>query len=665
MLPEGMSRQHGKIRLWPYQRGIADAISNPEIERVTVVKSARLGYTTLLTGMIASYVANDPAQILVVLPTDDDCRDYVVSEVEPVFAASPTLRGRLSHDGQAQKRNTITSRRFPGGSIKFVGANAPRNLRRHNVRVLIIDEAAAMDAASEAGSVVSRAITRTKGFDDRKIIMGSTPLDETSNVLLSYATSDRARFEVPCPSCGTFAFIEWRHIEWQPNRPDTAGFRCPSCHELIEERHKPSMIGNGRWIARNPEVRDHAGFLINALVSPLPNASWARLVGEFLAAKDDPDLLKPFVNETLAEAWHGDASDVDDDVLRRSAEPIGLNVPTEDGEPRPIPADVLAVTVGTDVQDDRLELSVVGWSPTQAFVLEHRVIWGSPDDEETWRQHDDVANARWTHPLGGALKVDAAVVDSGDGDWTETVYRYCFPRARRRIMAGKGVGGSRPAIQASQGNVKGGRLWIIGVDGLKNTIMNRLERGGSIRFADSLSETYFEQLVSEHKVKKRIRGQFRSVWDPLPGRRHEALDCLVYAFAARAALQLNFEHRRAEMAGEPVPRSEARTPREQAELFRTGRIAALTPAVPPSAPPTSLTAPIPPPSSPPAPANSPTLPRPSNPREQAEYFRTGEVRGIPAAPWHPVILAREEAARIAAIAQQKAFVDATAPDDKP
>ena len=92
-LPEGMTSNPGLVRLWPYQRGICDAISDPEVERVTVVKSARLGYTTLLTGTIASYVANDPCNLLVVLPTDDDCRDYVVSELEPVVAASG-LAGR-------------------------------------------------------------------------------------------------------------------------------------------------------------------------------------------------------------------------------------------------------------------------------------------------------------------------------------------------------------------------------------------------------------------------------------------------------------------------------------------------------------------------------------------------------------------------------------------
>lgn len=98
VLPEGVSALPGHVRLWPYQREIADVISNPMIERVTLVKGVRLGFTTLVTGAIAAYVANEPAPILALLPTDGDCRDYVVSELEPIFAATPALAGALASD---------------------------------------------------------------------------------------------------------------------------------------------------------------------------------------------------------------------------------------------------------------------------------------------------------------------------------------------------------------------------------------------------------------------------------------------------------------------------------------------------------------------------------------------------------------------------------------
>jgi phage terminase large subunit GpA-like protein len=66
-LPAGDAAVPGKIRLYGYQRGIADAIGDPLIERVTVIKSARIGYTTLLVGALANYVHNDPSSLLCLL----------------------------------------------------------------------------------------------------------------------------------------------------------------------------------------------------------------------------------------------------------------------------------------------------------------------------------------------------------------------------------------------------------------------------------------------------------------------------------------------------------------------------------------------------------------------------------------------------------------------
>jgi phage terminase large subunit GpA-like protein len=122
ILPEGVSALPGKVRLRPYQIGICDAISDPEVERITMVKPVRVGFTTLLTGAIASFIANEPAPILVLLPTESDARDYIVSDIEPIFNASPALRGALSADIEEGERNTLMSRRFAGGSLKVVAA---------------------------------------------------------------------------------------------------------------------------------------------------------------------------------------------------------------------------------------------------------------------------------------------------------------------------------------------------------------------------------------------------------------------------------------------------------------------------------------------------------------------------------------------------------------
>lgn len=534
-LPEGVSALPGTVRLWPFQREIADAIGDPLIERVTLVKPVRVGFTTLLTGALGAYVANDPAPILCLLPTEADCRDYMVSDIEPIFDASPELAGLIGDGSDETGRNTILSRRFPGGSLKVVAAKAPRNLRRHNVRVLLCDEVDGMEAGAE-GSPILLAERRTLSFADRKIVLGSTPVfEETSHVLRSYAKSDARVFEVPCPDCGTFHEIQWGDIQWPEGKPAEAHYVCPACGSIVEERHKPEMVERGRWRATRPEVAGHAGFRLNALVSLLSNASWGRLAAEFVAGKDDPAQLQTFVNTILGQGWREDGDELDESELASRAETFSLEA---------IPEEVLALTAGVDVQRDRLEVTFVGWSREgEAYVLGHMVVWGLPDDEATWAELDGILKMRFAHPLGGQLGLDAAAVDSSDGETMERVYRFCFPRASRKVLAIKGAEGNRPWIEKSKSRTKGGWLWIVGVDGIKNHLTGRLTRSRSIRFSDTLPATWFEQLASERVVVRYLRGQPKRRFERIPGKRAEALDCVVYAFAARQIVNVDWEEK--------------------------------------------------------------------------------------------------------------------------
>ena len=125
LLPDGVSALPGPVRLWPYQRAIAGAIGDPAIECVTVVNPVRAGFTTLLTGAIASYVANDPAPMFSLLPVEADLPGRRRVGAGADFAASPAVRGLLAADTDEAARNTLASRRFPGGSLNIWRARPP------------------------------------------------------------------------------------------------------------------------------------------------------------------------------------------------------------------------------------------------------------------------------------------------------------------------------------------------------------------------------------------------------------------------------------------------------------------------------------------------------------------------------------------------------------
>jgi phage terminase large subunit GpA-like protein len=304
------------------------------------------------------------------------------------------------------------------------------------------------------------------------------------------------------------------------------------------------MLTRGAWRALRPEVEGHAGFRLSALVSPLANASWGRLAAEFLAAKGDPATLKPFINTVLGQGWRSQGDEIDEGALR-----------TGDFSLEKIPPEVLILTAFCDVQADRLEVSYCGWTktPHECFVLAHQVIFGPTSGESVWRDLSDLLLQRFPHPLGGVLQIDAAGVDAGDGGMFDTVMRFCAARAGRRVFATKGVSGfSRPSFKASAAlKNRSEKLYLLGVDSLKAVIFERLKRGQSIKFSDTLDASYFEGIASERLVTKFSRGRPVKMFEMVPGRRNETLDCLVGNHGVRQGLALNLAVREASLRLEP------------------------------------------------------------------------------------------------------------------
>jgi hypothetical protein len=144
-LPEGVSALPGHVRLWPYQREIADAISDPEIERITLVKPVRVGFTTLLTGAIGSFVVNEPAPILVLLPTESDYRDYVVSDIEPSRACTRhDWNNTINRDS---RRSSVTSNDQPRHSGS--SSASPERVIIHFAAFMALECAAARSGTSQ------------------------------------------------------------------------------------------------------------------------------------------------------------------------------------------------------------------------------------------------------------------------------------------------------------------------------------------------------------------------------------------------------------------------------------------------------------------------------------------------------------------------------------
>ena len=563
-LPERSSAQPGRFRLWKYQRQWLDVIGDDVTQRVTLLKSARIGFTKCQIACIGGFAANKPCSVILLVPTDSDTKRYATDEIEPSFAESPALRGLLGR-GRIDGRNTMTMKTFlGGGSLKILAARSPRNLRAHDTKVLFIDEADGMEVTNE-GDPIALAEKRTLAHADRKIVVGSTPTIEGISVVdRLYRESDQRIFELGCPLCGSFFEILWPNIQWPHGQPDKAVCECPHCSRGIEERFKAEMIEVGDWRRTRPEIVGHAGFRINAMVSLFANARWGILAEEWLKARRaGPMEMQVFVNTVEGRVWKQSMDAIDESSLLKRAESFGLER---------LPAEVLAITAGVDTQGDRLEVSFWGWSADgTAFALGHTQIWGSTLEQATWDELEATLSTTWKHPNGWDIGVDAAAVDSGGTgsgaeSRTQQVYDWCGPRYGRRIFAIKGVGGARIEWERSKKKDLRIRLFLVGIDPLKTEITERLaafafqdatgapckdDKGEgrnpqAIRISGDLPPEWFEQMTSERRFIRYVAN--RPVVEFRPTRRgirNEAFDCAVYARAVLNGVKIDYAERAA------------------------------------------------------------------------------------------------------------------------
>lgn len=90
ILSSESSAEGGRWKTYGYQRGIMDAMTDRRIEFVSVMKSARVGYTKMLNHLAAYHMHQDPCPMMIVQPTLEDAEGYSKDEIAPMLRDTPT-----------------------------------------------------------------------------------------------------------------------------------------------------------------------------------------------------------------------------------------------------------------------------------------------------------------------------------------------------------------------------------------------------------------------------------------------------------------------------------------------------------------------------------------------------------------------------------------------
>lgn len=541
----------------PYLREILDCFDPYcEVQEVVIMKGAQLGLTEAGYNILGYFIDVDPGPLMYVMPTEGTVKRNTKLRFDPMVEASPRLAEKIKRAKSRDSSNTMFQKDFPGGTVMFAGANSAAGLRSVPVRILLLDEVDAFPVdLEEEGSPIDLAKARSRTFANRKVFQISTPTTQDTSVIdREFQNSGRRYYNVPCPHCGEMQPLRWSNVifDSSQNPVTEAVYECEGCGDHIEERFKPQMLAAGVWIAEDPENEDpkKRGYHLNSLYSPLGWYSWAEAAEQFMKAKREHSetKLKVFVNTVLGEPWKEKVT------VPRAAE---LYERRGGYRSQDVPQPVAVITAGVDVQEDRIEAEIVGWS---AGLRSHSIVYvvlpGRTSEAQVWEDLTALLYASYTRADGAKIGISKMCVDSGFN--TQHVYAWCRKHSQTLVVPIKGQPNTKQSVMlrppqvvsvTSKGKKVGSvGLWNVGVDLIKQEVYGRLlltldDAGeappGYCYFPEDYALEYFNMLASERLVKRKDpKGYVKYVWEKIQ-ERNEALDCRIYARAGAAILGLD------------------------------------------------------------------------------------------------------------------------------
>ena len=421
------------------------------------------------------------------------------------------------------------------------------NLASRPIRILLCDEVdrfplSAGGAAMGEGDPVELAARRTTTYWNYKIGMFSTPtIEGISRIDAEYLAGTQEEWQHACPNCGEYHALDYRQMQVDYERTtDAKGnkvvlinsvkWRCPECGFEFDElaiKNAPQ-----KYVAQNPDAIKNGirSFWLNGFSSPW--LTWQKIMHEWLMARENPEREQVVYNTLFGLSYQ----------LRGEYDDENVFLERREDYPAEIPDGVLLLTAAVDVQANRLEYEIAGWSEGyERYGILRGIIRGEPNKYQTWQALDDVLDKVYHFANGTPMTVARTFIDSGYS--TAMVYEYCKLNMRRGRFAIKGKAGmGLPLLykhtQIEKYNII---LTILGVDNGKQEVMSNLgistagtgymhyPRDDEYLGKRGYDSVYFKGIISEHKVVRKASGILYEAWEPIDTTtRNEPLDLAVY-----------------------------------------------------------------------------------------------------------------------------------------
>ncbi len=546
VLPGAVAAEAGKLRLGrtPYMRGVLDALAEPGVEEIALLKSTQVGGSTFTESAIGHWVDNDPGPIMLVLDSEKTAKEVIVERIRPLIDSEPIK----SHLSERNRDNKLDSIQFDTCGLYLAWAGSPATLARRAVRYIVFDEVDKYPHfTGKEADPISLGMERTQTYGyRRKVLIVSTPTVRTGTIWRAWeAAGDKRRFNVPCPLCGQFQTLVFGQVKF-PETPANASrqlhadqvelcglahYECIHCREAISESARLRMIARGVWLSEGQSIDRHAkisgekpkakrvGFWINSLYSPW--RTFSAVAAQFLRSLGDPGKLQNFRNSWLAEVW--------EEVLKTSSvddfRQLTINAPP----PRIVPQWAEYIVASADVQKDRMYWCVRAWGAEYKSQL---ITYGLAMTFEELRRL--TLGTQFTlEGRGVTSPPHVLMVDSG--------YRrdevYTFAQSDPRIKPVKGDNDSQqmPLHYSTAGKAWGIPLFLLNTQLLKDKLAV-LRNTGRWALNSATDDEYLQHLASEHKTL--VKGVER--WAPkTSGAANHFLDAETYNLAGAEHLRVD------------------------------------------------------------------------------------------------------------------------------
>ncbi len=537
------SAKHGKYRtsFAPYQREPQACIGAPDIQHHVWMIGSQLMKTECLNNVVGYFIDAEPASILMVQPTIEFGESWSKERFTPMVRDTPRLANKVADARSRDSGNTILHKLFPGGNIAVVGANAPSGLAGRPRRVVLLDEVDRYQkSAGTEGDPVSLAIRRTDSFWNAVIVMTSTPTTKgVSRIENAFEQTDQRKWFCPCHACRQHQVLVWKQVKWPDDEPEKAWYECEHCAAHWTDKQRRESVMAGEWRATAP-FNGKRGYWLNGINSPFRHKTGYvnrlhQMVAEFLEAKHGgPETLKTWTNTFLAETWEdeGETLSVGDLISR-----------LEDYGPA-LPDGALVLTIGGDVQKDRIEAEAMAWGDgEECWGVKLGRFVGDTEKPAVYEQFRNWCAQEFEHPRFGAMHAAAICVDARHR--TDHVYRFARENAELNIYPVMGaVNPQRRPVMVPTHRSRSSAFQV-DTHHFKTAIYSRLritEPGPRFcHFPREYDEEYFLQLTAEKAITKYLRGFKKVEWEVVRGnKRNEALDIRVYNHSALFILNPNW-----------------------------------------------------------------------------------------------------------------------------